>query len=89
MNTSIKLLIKVIGRSQPSEILNPQNDVESVNFSARACWKAQKSELNTLPSGLKKSDRMSKTVPFTQINIGFEHGEIALHKWLLSREGDF
>jgi len=36
--------------------MNLQNDVDSVSFFARACWRARNSELNTLPSGHKKED---------------------------------
>jgi len=49
--------IKAFLRSQYPEKVNPQNNVESVSFSARACWKARNSELTTLPSGLKKGER--------------------------------
>jgi len=73
LKTITKFLIKVFHRSQPSftpkvtlegeerepsQKVKAQNNVDSVSFYARACWKAQKSELNTLPSGHKKQSHV-------------------------------
>ena len=54
VKTITNFLIKVFGRSQHVEIIKPQNDVESISFFGSLCWKAQISEVNTLPSGFRK-----------------------------------
>jgi len=54
--TYVRCLINRFLRSEHAEIMNPQNDVEFVNFSARACWKARFSRVNTLSYRLTKGD---------------------------------
>jgi hypothetical protein len=105
LKTITNFLIKVFGSSQPSEIVKVQNNVESVNFSARAWSKAQKLDLNTLPSGLRKLTLLigkmqkkyfffAKGERFAQLNIGSDDVGIYLpnisnDQISLEGEGDF